>query len=372
MALNSLSPGAYAQLTNSLARIVGTPPYLIVFVSDTCWMQCRHCWFHTAWKAEHLRPIRLDVGDYERMARSIERIAFLSITGGEAFSNPELLPIVSAFVRGTRVARYAIPTSGYRTETVVQLAEKLLQAHRGLPFRVDVSLDGMRDTHDRIRNVAGAFDRAWGTIRALNDLRKHHACFDVGVITTISRENQDEVRELADWVETIHPEGEWMVNLVRGEARDDSLKNVDLSAYRLAHEIIRKRTDGGRARGHRGHIGSSWLSAKNAVRREIILDIANGHRSGGGCAAGALGGVIHTDGSVWACEMEHDKIGDLQDFGFDLRALWASPAAHALRNRIQETRCQCTQECFLSVSVLIQPSCWPRIVRERLRLLAAR
>jgi MoaA/NifB/PqqE/SkfB family radical SAM enzyme len=310
----------------------------------------------------------LGVADYERLARTIERIAFLSITGGEAFSNPEIMPIVAAFVRGTRVARYAIPTSGYRTDTVIQVAEKLLQAHPGLPFRVDVSLDGLRDTHDRVRNVAGAFDRARDTIRALNELRKHYPCFDVGVITTISRENQGEVRELANWVEMIHPEGEWMVNIVRGEARDSTLRNVDLKAYQLAHEIIRRRADEGHVGGHRGHIGSSWLSAKNAVRRDIILDIARGQRSGGGCAAGSLGGVIHTDGSVWACEMKHDKIGYLQDFDFDLRALWDSPAARTLRNRIQETRCQCTQECFLSVSVLIQPQCWPRIVRERLRL----
>jgi MoaA/NifB/PqqE/SkfB family radical SAM enzyme len=331
-------------------------------------MGCRHCWYHDAWKAKHLKPIRLRVSDYERLARSIDRIAFLSLTGGEAFANPELVAIVDAFARGTRLVRYEVPTSGFHTDRVVGAAEQLLRAHSHLPFRVDVSLDGMRDTHETIRNMPGSFDRACHTIRELNLLRKRYSWFDVGVITTLSHHNQSEVRELASLVESVHPEGEWMVNIVRGQPRDDSAKDIDLSAYRLAHELIRERVERGRMVGHRGHVGSAWLSAKNATRRQLIMDTIEDKRAGGGCAAGSLGGVIHTDGSVWACELVHDKIGYIQDFGFDLPALWNSPEAHALRQRIQETRCQCTQECFLSVSVFLQPSCWPQIVRERLRL----
>lgn len=361
--MSELAPKIYSTVTEGLARLFGTPPYLILFVSDSCWMSCGHCWFTRQWKERRLQGARLEVADYERLARSIRWLAFLSITGGEAFARPDLLAIVRAFVRGTRLARYQIPTSGYLTDTILQSTEQLLREHRRLPFRVDVSLDGTRDTHDAIRGVTGGFERACATIRELNRLCTAYPWFDVGVISTISRQNQSEVAELAQVVDSVHPLGEWMVNLIRGEPRDPTATDVSLEAYREAHELIRLRP-----RRHRGHFGAGWLSAKNVVRRRMILENAAGAGKGGGCAAGSLAGVIHTDGSVWSCEMLEESLGNLKDYEFDLRRLWESEPARRQRRWIQDSRCQCTQECFLSMSMLIRPECWVGMVGERLRM----
>jgi len=48
------------------------------------------------------------------------------------------------------------------------VAEQLLRAHPQLPFRVDVSLDGMRDTHDTIRNMPGSFERARRSVSSIS------------------------------------------------------------------------------------------------------------------------------------------------------------------------------------------------------------
>ncbi len=358
----------YGGLTEALARTLRTPQYLILFVSDRCWMRCAHCWFNESWKERELTRPPLAFEEYEKLARSIKQLYFLSLTGGEAFHRDDIVELATMFRKTCRLGRYQIPTSGYRTARIVEAAERLLLANPHTPFRVDVSLDGVQDVHNGIRRIHDGFERAVETIKALNGLKRRYAHFDVGIITTISRTNQATVREIAAFVEEIHPEGEWMVNIARGGGRDPTATEVDPAAYRLAHDLIEARIARGAYKGHGGHWAAKWLSAKNAARRDIIFEIINGQRQGGGCAAGSLGGVVYSDGSVKVCEMLDAPLGNLRDFDYDLARIWAGAAARRMRHDIQATGCQCTQECFLSVSMLIQPDAWRRMTGARRRL----
>jgi MoaA/NifB/PqqE/SkfB family radical SAM enzyme len=355
----------YGCLTESLSRILRSPQYLILFVSDRCWMRCAHCWFHEAWKEREVTRPPLTFDEYERLARSVPSLAFLSLTGGEAFLRPDIVELATMFRKTTRLGRYQIPTSGYETDTVVRAAEVLLRANSDTPFRIDVSLDGVGEVHDGQRRMPGGFDRAVATIEALNQLRRRHTHFDLGIITTITALNQSGLDETAALVERIHPDGEWMVNIARGESREPDAVAVDPESYRLAQNLIRDRDRRGGYCGHSGHRSARWLTAKNAARREIIGEILAGGRFRGGCAAGSLGGVIQTDGTVKICELLDEPLGKLRDFDCDLVRLWQSEAARRMRRRIQETRCQCTQECFLSVSMLISPDAWRRMLAHR-------
>jgi MoaA/NifB/PqqE/SkfB family radical SAM enzyme len=359
---------AYGSVTETAARLLRLPQYIILFVSDQCWMKCAHCWFNEEWKETQLTQPQMGFDEYEKLARSMPAVAFLSVTGGEAFQRPDIADLMIMFRKTTRLGRYQIPTSGFRTDKIVCDTEKMLIANPDTPFRVDVSLDGVEGVHDGVRRIRGGFGRAVETIKALNKLRARYAHFDVGIITTISRSNQHAVRETAAFVEEIHPDGEWLINIARGSGRDPTAVEVDIEAYQLAHQLIEQRKARGAYRGHGGHWSAKWLSVKNAARREIIYEIVGGRRAGGGCAAGALAGVIQSDGTVKACEMLDDRppIGNLRDFDYDLVKLWQSAAARDTRRFIQQSQCQCTQECFLSTSMLISPDAWKRMIRYRL------
>lgn len=361
----TLRSESYRLLYEGAARALKTPQYIILFVSDRCWMKCAHCWFNEEWKDRELTNPPLSFDEHERLARSIDRLAFLSITGGEAFSRNDIVELATMFRKTSGVRRYQIPTSGFRTDKIVRDAERLLKANPDTPFRVDVSLDGVGEVHDSQRNVKGGFDRAVATVRGLNKLREKYSHFDVGIITTISRINQHSVRETAAFVEEIHPDGEWLINIARGDGRDPRAVEVDPEAYELAQRLVQDRVRRGRWRGHGGHLSAKWLSAKNAARRDIIGEMIDGGSFKGGCAAGATAGVIQSDGIVKACEMIDDPLGDLRAYDFDLPRLWADAAAREMRAQIQRTRCQCTQECFLSMSMLTSPDAVRRMAGHR-------
>ncbi|HEX9607908.1 MAG TPA: radical SAM protein [Gemmatimonadaceae bacterium] len=388
----------YKGVTRALSRALRTPQYIILFVSDSCWMKCSHCWFNEDWKAQNLTgkrkkagPLqavdgddrgdliktnavdyeRLSFDELERMAESIDMITFLTITGGEAFIRKDIVEITEMFAKKTRLFRYQIPTSGFVTDLIVTKTERMLQVNSTIPFRVDVSLDGTEETHDRIRNMAGSFQRVLTTVRELNKLKRKYAHFDVGIISTISKQNQHEVEAMSKIAAEVNPDGEWMVNITRGVPRDPTASEVDPMNYIAAHKLIASRIAAGRYGGHRGHPTAPWLSAKNATRRQMIYDTITGTRRGGGCSAGALAAVIYSNGTVRPCELLEHTIGNIRDFDYDLRALWNSPRGDEVRNWIQETECICTQECFLSMDVLIQPQWWPRLIQERLKLAGA-
>jgi MoaA/NifB/PqqE/SkfB family radical SAM enzyme len=367
-----MKPLATKWLTKLLSRTLRTPPYLILFVSDTCWMKCRHCWFNEQWKSAHLESPTLTFDELVRIAGSIDRLSFLSMTGGEAFEREDIVEIGAMFARKTRLGRYQIPTSGFLPDVIVPRAEALLEANPGIPFRVDVSMDGTEEVHESIRRIPGGHRMVLETVRRLNKLRQRHPNFDVGIITTLSQHNQHCVHEMAALAESANPGGEWMVNAIRGSVRDPRAAGLDVARYQEAHELIESRIESGRMRGHRGHAAAGWLSAKNATRRKVIASTLAGTERGGGCAAGALAGVIYSDGRFAPCEMLDLSLGNVRDFDYDLAAMWNSPRADEIRAWIQDTRCHCTHECFLSVSLLIQPRHWPDLVRERLRLARGR
>lgn len=344
---------ARTALTEILARGYGAPPYLILFVSAQCWMHCSHCWFSEDWKDAHRKRPVLTFDQFSRMAESC-RLRFVSFTGGEAFRREDIVELITMMRRKSGITRYQIPTSGYMPEMIEQKASQLLKRNPKTPFRVDVSLDGTAATHDDIRRVKGGWARAAETLKRLNLLKRKHAHFDVGVITTISHRNQDQVDEIASAIRSFHA-GEWMVNIARGKGRDPTATDVDAANYRRAAHLADSGLTTGLSQGHGGIMGP-LLSAKNTVRRRIIADTIEGRRPGGGCAAGSLGGVIYADGAVHACELLDDELGNLHDFGYNLKTIWRGEAAQTLRRHIQESRCQCTQECFLSVSMLIQPT----------------
>jgi len=353
---NCFSTTAFARTvaTELLARKYGAPPYLIIFVSDKCWMRCSHCWFSEDWKtAHHTRPF-LSFDQYSRLADSA-RLHFVSFTGGEALRRDDIVELVTMMRRKSRITRYAIPTSGYLPDMIEDKTTQLLLRNPDTPFRLDVSLDGTAAIHDRIRRIDGGWARAVETIKRLNRLKIKYPHFDVGVITTVSRSNQDNVEEISQMIKSIHP-GEWMINVARGQSRDPRAIDVDLANYQRAAALADMSIGIGSSHRHRGTLMGPLLSAKNSVRRRIIADTIQGRRHGGGCAAGSLGGVIYADGAVHACELLDDKLGNLHDFDYDLTAIWQADAARKLRRHIQESRCQCTQECFLSVSMLIQPT----------------
>lgn len=356
----------YKKISNTLANKFETPRYIILFLNDKCWMKCSHCWYNSEWKEKNITGKNLSFDELEKLSKSIDSIPFLSMTGGEAILRDDIVEIADMFVKNSGVKRYDIPTSGWDTDLIVQRAERILQNNPSVPFRMEVSIDGIGEVHDEVRNREGAFKNACETLWSLNILKKRYSSFNIGIITTISNKNQHQVDEIAAFIKNKLPLAEWMVNATRDTPDDKDSKAFSIEAYKKVcdyHSDYLNSSEYAQANSSNPHL--KVIAAKNIVRAKTITQILEGNGKWGLCSAGNTMGVIFNDGLVKPCETSDLEFGNLRDYDFNLKKLWKSENAQRIRNQIIDDKCFCTHECFLSLSLLMRPKSILQIVKER-------
>ncbi|MCC6558803.1 MAG: radical SAM protein [Polyangiaceae bacterium] len=158
-------------------------------VTYACPLRCAHCYSESGRRP----PRQLALPEMLRLADVIAamRPMSLQISGGE----PLMVRDIPEVVR--RVAERGIPvgvcTSG------LWLDEPTARALLAACVRIEVSLDGAaRETHDRIRGQAGAFDQALGALALLDRVAAgtRSACA-FGINCTVVRSNLGEIERLA-------------------------------------------------------------------------------------------------------------------------------------------------------------------------------
>lgn len=342
----------------------GPPLHLTLFVTGVCNLRCRHC-FH--WKEVAAGVSGPSAENIDRLAASCQRLGpllWVSFGGGEPFLRKDLAALARSF--GSRGLRHlAIPTNGLvprQDELVVEMARDNPETF----LSVSVSFDGPPPVHDAIRQVPGGHGRSMDAVRRLKALKRELPNLGVGILVTVTRENQDSLAShLEELVRELAPDNV-TINLARGTALDESLLSVELPRYR---EVVEKK---------RALIASGLLPyfdfplarlarARDAAMYDHVERIASGDRSRHlPCTAGKLSAVIFENGEVHPCEILGRSMGNLAEHGWDLGSLWASAAAEELRTEIRATRCACTWECAQADNVLFNPRAWPSLLTKAL------
>lgn len=346
-------------------RRAGPPLHLTLFVTGVCNLRCRHC-FHFEEVAAAARGPSAD--EVERLAASLERMGpllWVSFGGGEPFLRRDLAELAASF--GRRGLRHlAIPTNGLVEEHQHERVEEILTACPETFLSVSISIDGPPAVHDEIRGLEGAHERALASFHAYKRQARRHANLGVGLILTVTRENQEVLAEhLEELVRELRPDNV-TINLARDKALDPTLLEVDIAHYeevvaakaRLLREGVLPYFDFPLAR---------VAVARDRMMYEHVAGVRRGDASFKPCTAGTLSAVVFEDGEVHPCEVLGRSLGNLEDVDWDLSALWEGDRARALRREILATRCACTWECAQADNVLFHPPSWPRLALETWR-----
>jgi len=80
--------------------------------------------------------------------------------------------------------------------------------------------------------------------------------------------------------------------------------------------------------------------------------------------AGKLSWRNDSKGDVYPCELLSESMGNIRDFNYDFRALWKNEKAEKIKGMIDENKCYCTYECFLTHAILFNIKMYPEIFRE--------
>jgi len=151
----------------------------ILAVTYRCNSRCVMC---DTWQFPSERDREIKASDLE----SLPSMTRLNITGGEPFLRKDLGEILDVVKK--RAKRIVISTNGFLTKTTLEV----MRQHPDVGIRI--SFDGIGETHDRVRGVAKAHERALETLKGLKKL----GIKDLGIAVTISDQNARDLTALFD------------------------------------------------------------------------------------------------------------------------------------------------------------------------------
>lgn len=276
-----------------------------------CNLRCRHCGSSAGAPRENELTTREALEVCDQLPELL--VQEVNFTGGEPLMRkdwPEIADRLLSLGISVKILTNGLPI---HNGVIRQLSELGIAG-------VGVSLDGVANTHDWVRNQDGAFDRAVAAIEELLG-----AQIPVTVITTVNGMNVSELPQLLGLLTTIGVE-RWQVQPIFPLGRSRETKTLRLSTESYLQF---------------GRFVAEWRR-KTA---ETSIDLLPGDSFGyftdldvreppwRGCPGGVYSCGITSDGRVKACLSLPDELteGDLRCS--DLWGLWFAPAA------FEDTRC---------------------------------
>ncbi len=190
-------------ITYKLGGWLFTPkPRVVVFpVNDRCNSRCIMC---NRWKKEIEREISTDKIREVFSSGLFSKVERVNIHGGEPTLRSDL-PEIFRIIQSScpRVNQMWLSTNGLNPERVITRIKEVLSVvdfNKLKVFSIGVSIDGARETHERIRGIKGGFDQTVETVRMLKRLKKEYP-LEVNISTVIQPLNLhelDKVERLAE------------------------------------------------------------------------------------------------------------------------------------------------------------------------------
>lgn len=148
-----------------------------IILTYRCPMHCKMCniWKYPTDKKEEIKASDL---------KTLPKLKFINLTGGEPFIREDLAEIVEECYRHTD--RIVISTSGWFEDRVIDLAKKFPN------IGIRISIEGLSQKNDELRGREGGFDKGLRTLLKLKEM----GVKDIGFGCTVSNNNSKDMLSL--------------------------------------------------------------------------------------------------------------------------------------------------------------------------------
>jgi MoaA/NifB/PqqE/SkfB family radical SAM enzyme len=181
------------------------------------------------------------------------------------------------------------------------------------------------------------------TSEAVQPFRKRFSNLLVHTLTTVMKENQDEILEIYEELkERFQPDG-LSFNYCRGNPLDPSQTQIVQARYEQLIQRMRQDFLDGKLQLRR----SGFAAANHLLDQQVRVSVertVSEQRPQFSCVAGRLAGVIYSNGDVVECEIKNSKLGNLRDVEYDFSKVWFGDKARRIAHEAAHG-CYCTHEC---------------------------
>ncbi|HJM82786.1 MAG TPA: radical SAM protein [Nitrospinota bacterium] len=283
-----------------------------------CNLKCRHCHIWQIPLAE-IRRTTLDINQQKKILEDLASndVAHISFSGGEMFLQKTVYDLISY---GKSLG---LKIGGNSNAVLItpEIAEKI--ASTGLDS-LYISIDGDNsDTHDNIRGVKGAFDKAIGGVKNLQAANPDISLF---FNTTINSDNAGQLLGIAKMAKDLGIDGLTieMTNTFVKYSPDNNLI-LNNGEMKLVKDQINTLFDQypeliPHPKGYFDEF-EAYLADQNSLYKYK-------------CTAGMFSAQIHPNGDLFSCPVAFSRIGNLTEKTF--KEIWFGQEANSLRCSIKE------------------------------------
>ena len=289
-------------------------------ITEACDQRCRHCYIYALGSRAEFKEMSFP--DMEKVVENIKtfcaranREPYLYITGGDPILHPRFWDLLEMLKReDIRIAILGNP---------FHLTPETCRRMRELGVvKYQLSLDGLRETHDRIRRQ-GSYD---STMSAVPMLRE--AGIDVAIMSTVSKWNVSEVPSLVD--EVVRNKADIFAFARYCPSASDRDSVCSPAEYRdmmdECWKIYQQHKGSGTTFNLKDHL---WTLYRYEIGDFDPRDYPDDEYVYDGCNCGNSHLTILPDGGVYACRRMESKVGNALDD--DLYDLFTGPKMDAYR-----------------------------------------
>lgn len=339
-------------------------------ITEDCDQRCKHCYIFTVRDRTVLESMTYDrmvevLDGCMSMCRELGRTPYFYITGGDPILNPDFWRL--AELLRDRSLEFAVMGNPYHLTDEVCRRLKACGCEK-----YQVSIDGMRETHDAIRRP-GSFDE---TLEAIPRIRS--AGIRCAVMTTVSRANATELPGIIDTVVEHDVDVFAFARYCPGDG-DFGGEALTPGEYRdLLEACWRKFQEyegSGTVFNLKDHLWTPFLYENGLFRPDDYPDDGLIYD---GCNCGANHLTILPNGDVYACRRMDSKVGnvfeesisdiflgDREDAYRDVGALEKCSRCRLLRFC---RGCPAVAEACTGNRLAADPQCWVDVTSDLYRV----
>jgi MoaA/NifB/PqqE/SkfB family radical SAM enzyme len=317
------------------------PTVLIFHCTFVCDARCEMC---SNWqRGDRKADVSLEQIDRIFQSPLWKDVEMANLSGGEPTTRNDMAEICRVWIdRLPKLRKIGINTTGLTPHRAIPLLTQVAELchERKVMFSARVSIDGVGDVHNDVRQVKRGFDKALETIRAMQALQQRIP-FNFGISTTLFSRNIDDAENVLAWAKTERLD--IVFNMVR--FTEPMLGNADLAGtvkpigddeQRIRKFLLdRVRED-------------PLLDGQSYIHMHYADMIGNGYHRIEPCPFQTQGVMLNPDGGMFFCE-NSDVIGNVLET--EAEELYFRGASQAHRRSIRDEKCPtCLSPCQLNVA----------------------
>jgi Fe-coproporphyrin III synthase len=269
------------------------PKTAVIAVTLNCNAKCVMC---NIWKnkiTDELKP-----EEYLKLPSSLREI---NITGGEPFLRNDIEQVVRCIKQACKNARLVISSNGYLYSKIETKLKEILRTDPKAALRI--SIDGLEETHNKIRGFKDGFQRALETLSRAKKI----GVKDLGISMTISSMNVGQIYDVFRLSRQLDVQ---MTMTAASDSDiyfgniDENIKKFDFQEFEKQLTMIAKeRINTAKPK----EWARAWFEG-------LLVDFVRDKKRPFGCDAGEGFFYMDSTGNVYGCHIIENYLGNLRDY----------------------------------------------------------